>query len=139
MVEWEEQMVERGVGSVHDVGDARVPSGWAGTRPPERIGRPPQAFTSTARSFVRLAHLEAGPVVVPQNRQLASTSRLEFGRCPTRASRGCFVSTVDALVRDSFCWVHPLSDPQDFGVPIGFGLLIDVRPHGQLASYGRNP
>src|SRR6266851_5308576 len=99
MVEWEEQMVERGVGSVHDVGDARAPSGWAGTRPAERICALPQAFTSSAPRFVRPVHLKAGPVVGPQNRQLASTSRLEFGRCPTRASRGCFVSTEDALVR----------------------------------------
>ena len=111
---------------------------WAGTRPSECVGRRPQTFTSTARPFVRPVHLEAGPVVGPQNHEPASTSWLDFGRCTTRASLSSFVSTVDALVRVSFCWVRPLSDPQDCGVRIGCGLPIDGRL-GRVAADGGNP
>jgi hypothetical protein len=115
MGEREQLMVERAVGSVHVVGDPRTPLSWAGTRPAECIGFPPHAFTSTARPLVRPVHLEAGPVVGPQNHEPASTSWLDFGRCTTRAFLGSFVSTVDPLVRVSFCWAYHLSDPQDCG------------------------
>jgi len=132
-------MVERAIGSVHVVGDEHTPLGWAGSRPAECVGRRPQTFTSTARPLVRAVHLEAGPVVGPQNHEPASTSWLDFGRCTTRASLSPFVSTVDALVRVSFCGVHPLSDPQDCGVRIGCGLPIDGTPRGRVAADGGNP
>jgi len=139
MGEREQLMVERAIGSVHVVGDPRAPLSWAGTRPAECIGCPPHTFTSTAWPLVRPVHLEAGPVVRPRNRQPARTSWLDFGRCTTRASLSPFVSTVDALVRVSFCGVYLLSDPRDCGVRIGFGLLIEGAPQGQLASAGGNP
>lgn len=131
-------MAERAIGSVHVVGDARGSLSWAGTRPTECMGRPPQTFNSTARPFVRPVHLEAGPVVRPQNHQLTCTSWLDFGRCTTRASLSPFVSTVDALVGVSFCGVRPLSDPQDCGVRIGCGLPIDGRARGRVAADGGN-
>ena len=135
----EQLMVERAIGSVHVVGDPRTPLSWAGTRPAERIGCPPHAFTSTARPLVRPVHLEAGPVVGPQNHEPASTSWLDFGRCTTRASLSPFVSTVDALVGVSFCGVRPLSDPQDCAVQIGCGFPIDGTPRGRVAADGGNP
>src|SRR5207244_3598543 len=103
MGEREQLIVEHAIGSVHVVGDPRTPLSWAGTRPAECIGRPPHAFTSTARPFVRPVHLEPGLVVGPQNHEPAPTSRLDFGRCTTRASLSPFVSTVDAVVGVSFC------------------------------------
>ena len=139
MGERDQLMVERAIRSVHLVGDTDTPLSWAGSRPAECIGRLPQTFTSTARPFVRPVYLEAGPVVGPQNHEPASTSWLDFGRCTTRASVSPLVSTVAALVRVSFCWVRPLSDPQDCGVRFGCGLLIDGTPHGQLASDRGNP
>jgi hypothetical protein len=132
-------VVERAIGSIHVVGDEHTPLGWAGSRPAECVGRRPQTFTSTARPFVRPVHLEAGPVVRPQNHQLTCTSWLDLGRCTTSAFLGSFVSTVDPLVRVSFCWGYPLSDPRDCGVRIGFGLLIEGPPQGQLASDGGSP
>jgi hypothetical protein len=132
-------MVERAIGSVHVVGDEHTPLGWAGSRPAECVGRRPQTLTSTARPFVRPVHLEAGPVVRPQNHEPAFTSWLDFGRSTTRASLSPFVSTVDAFVGVSFCGVRPLSDPQDCGVQIGCGLLIDGTPRGRVAADGGNP
>ena len=132
-------MVERAIGSVHVVGDEHTPLGWAGSRPAECVGRRPQTFTSTARPFVRPVHLEAGPVVGPQNHQLTCTSWLDFGRGTTRASLSPFVSTVDAFVGVSFCGVRPLSDPQDWGVRIGCDFAIDGTPQGRVAADGGNP
>jgi len=137
--EREQLMVERAIGSVHVGGDGRTPLSWAGTRRTECIGCPRQAFTSTARPFVRPVHLEAGQVVGPRNHQPASTSWLDFGGCTTRASLSPFVSTVDALVKVSFFGVHPLSDPRDCGVRIGFGVPFEGARQGQLASDGVNP
>ncbi len=138
MGESEQLMVERAIGSAHVVGDARTPLSWEGTGPAERIRSHPHAVTSTTRPLVRSVHLEAGPVVRPQNHQLACTSWLDLGMCTTRASFGSFVSTVDALVRVSLCWVRPLSDPQDCRVRIGFGLPIDGTPQGQLTAASGN-
>jgi hypothetical protein len=127
-------MVERAIGSVHVVGGEHTPLGWAGNRPTECVGRRPQTFTSTTRPLVRPVHLEAGPVVRPQNHEPAFTSWLNFGRSTTRASLSPFVSTVDAFVGVSFCGVRLLSDPHDCRVRIGCGLPIDGTPRGRVAA-----
>jgi len=132
-------MVECGLKSLRDVGEAATTRRYAGTPSAECLRSHPRAFASTPPPLVRPVFQRANPVVRPPNQQLPAACRLSFGGCSTRDSFASFVSTAHLLVRVSFCSVGRLSDPQHRGVPSGRGFLTNGRPHSQFASDTKNP